>query len=148
MLRWCGAKVGKGVEIFSTAKIYGQMELSIGDFCFIGHDALIFGSANSKIIIEDYAKVGSKSILVTGSHEYTPDGNCIAGKGVHADVRVCKGASVGTRAIILPGKTVNTMAHVAAGSVVTHDVPEYCRVAGVPARVIKNWKNESANQFC
>ncbi len=142
LLRWCGAKVGQNVEIMSSAKFYGNMDLFIGNNCFIGHDALIFGAADSTITIEDNCKIGSRVILVTGSHIFTPDGDCIEGEGIHADVRICKGAVVSTASIILPGKTVNTMAHVAAGSLVTHDVPPYTRVAGVPARIIKEFEHK------
>lgn len=139
MLRWAGAKIGNNVEIFSP-RIMGNFNLVIGDNVFIGHDTFLFGPQGSTITIENYAKVGSKVTLVTGTHEFTPDGNCIEGKGIHKDVRICRGAVVSTGSIILPGKTVNEMAHVAAGSVVTHDVPTFTRVAGVPARVIKNFK--------
>ena len=140
LLRWCGATVGKNVEIMSTAKFYGGFDLRIGDGVFIGFDALIFGHNDSKITIENFAKVGTRASIVTGSHEYTIDTPSIAGKGTYANVKICKGASVGTSAIILPGKTVGEMSHVAAGSVVTHDVPPFTRVAGVPAKVIKNFK--------
>ena len=134
--------MGKNVEIMSTAKFYGGFKLSIGDGVFIGYDAMIFGHNESTIIIEDYAKVGSRASVVTGSHEYTIDTPSIAGKGTWADIKICKGASVETNAIICPGKTVGEMAHVAAGSVVTHDVPPYTRVAGIPARVIKAFKED------
>lgn len=140
LLRWCGASVGKNVEIMSSAKIIGNMNLSIGDNVYIGHEALIFGPANSNITIESNTKIGSRVIIVTGSHKFTPEGPCIEGEGVFADVRICDGAAVSTGSIILPGKTVNRMAHVAAGSVVTHDVPEYSRVAGVPAKIIKDFR--------
>ncbi len=143
LLRWCGAKVGKNVEIMSSAKVQGNMELIIGNNVFIGHEALIFGAKNSTITIEDYAKVGSRVIVVTGSHEFTPEGNCIEGKGIYANVKICSGAAVSTGSIILPGKTVGRMSHVAAGSIVTHDVPEYTRVAGTPARVIKYFLSEN-----
>lgn len=140
LLRWCGATVGKNVTIVSNAKFSGNLNLIIGDNVFIGHDALIFGPAGSTVTIGNNAKIGSRVIVVTGTHEFTPDGPCIEGKGVHFDVRINDGAVVSTGSIILPGKTVNRMSHVAAGSVVTHDVPEYTRVAGVPARVIKVFK--------
>ena len=138
LLRWCGAKVGVNVEITSSAKFYGGYNLVIGNNVYIGHEALIFGANGSHIIIEDYAKIGSRVVLVTGSHLFTTEGPCIEGEGIFKDVKIGKGAAVSTGSTILPGKTIGEMAHVAAGSVVTHDVPSYHRVAGVPAKVIKD----------
>lgn len=138
LLRWCGAKVGKNVEIFSSAKIYGAMNLEIGDNVFIGHDALIFGAEGSTIKIGNHAKVGSRSIVVTGYHRYSPDGDCIAKEGIYKDVTIEDGATISTSVIVLPGMTVGKMAHVAAGSVVTKNVEPYMRVAGNPARPIRN----------
>lgn len=57
--------MGKNVEIFSSAKIYGTMNLIIGDGCFIGHDALIFGAGGTTISIGDYAKISSRAVVVT-----------------------------------------------------------------------------------
>lgn len=56
---------------------------------------------------------------------------------VEAPVRVEDGAHIGIRAILMPGVTVGTGAVVAAGAVVTRDVPPHVVVAGVPARVIR-----------
>ena len=137
-LRWAGVVIGDEVEYVSSAKIQGQMNLSIGNNCFIGHEALIFGAIGSSITLEDYAKVGSRSIVVTGYHRYSPDGDCIAKEGRCKDVVIKQGAVVSTNCIILPGITVGEMSHVAAGSVVTKDVPPYTRVAGNPARPIRN----------
>lgn len=139
LLRWCGAKVGKNTEIVSSAKIMGDLELDIGDNVFIGHEAMIFGPAGSKITLEDYCKVGSRAVLVTGSHEYSLDYPSIAGPGTCKSLIIKRGASVGTNAIVLPGKTIGNKSHVAAGSVVTHDVPDKVRVAGIPAHVIKDF---------
>jgi acetyltransferase-like isoleucine patch superfamily enzyme len=123
----------------ASVKIYGNMNLSIGDNCFIGHEALIFGAKDSNIIVKDYAKIGSRSIVVTGYHRYSPDGDCIAKEGMSKDVIIERGAVVSTNCIILPGVTIGEMAHVAAGSVVTKDVEPYMRVAGNPARPIRNF---------
>ena len=114
------------------------MDLYIGDNVFIGHESLIFGAAGSTIKIGDYAKLGSRSIVVTGYHRYSPDGDCIAKEGMSKDVIIERGAVVSTNCIILPGVTVGEMAHIAAGSVVTKDVEPYMRVAGNPARPIRN----------
>ena len=55
-------------------------------------------------------------------------------------VRLCKGCYVGAKATILKGVTVGECAVVAAGSVVTENVPPYTVVAGVPAKVVKELK--------
>lgn len=139
LLRWCGAKVGNNVRMFSP-KILGNFELELGDNVWIGHEALLFGAAGSKIIIERNAKVASRAILVTGFHDYDIKYDNIAGPGKFGDILIKEGACVDTQTMILPGKTVGVKSHVAAGSVVTHDVPDMVRVAGVPARIIKNFK--------
>lgn len=137
ILRWCGATVGNNVEIFSP-RIMGNFNLNIGNGVSLNHESLIFGASDSSIIIEDNVIIGSRSIIVTGFHDYDIKYDRVAGPGRHADVRICKGACVSTHSIILPGKTVGEKAHVAAGSVVTHDVPAFHRVAGVPAKVIRD----------
>jgi UDP-2-acetamido-3-amino-2,3-dideoxy-glucuronate N-acetyltransferase len=50
-------------------------------------------------------------------------------------IRVCYGASIGARSVILPGVTIGRFALVGAGSVVTRDVPDYGLVVGTPARL-------------
>jgi len=52
------------------------------------------------------------------------------------DVEIGPGAWIGTRAIVLGPCRVGADAVVAAGAVVTHDVPDGARVAGVPARTL------------
>jgi acetyltransferase-like isoleucine patch superfamily enzyme len=141
MLRWANIKVGNNLEISSSAKIIGNMDLEIGDNCFIGHEALIFGAYGSKIIMENYSKVGSRVIVVTGSHRFSVDGYCVEKEGTFKDIHICSGAVVSTGSTILPGVIVGKMSHVAAGSVVTKNVPEYNRVAGVPAKVIRDLRD-------
>ena len=138
MLRWCGATIGKNIHMF-TPKILGNFNLEIGDNVWIGHEALIFGAEGSAIKIDDNAKVASQAVLVTGYHEYSIEFPNIAGPGKCDDIYIGKGSLVDTRAIILPGKSIGEKAHVAAGSIVTHDVPAFTRVAGIPARVIKKF---------
>lgn len=140
MLRWCGAKVGNNVQMF-TPKILGNFDLELGDNVWIGHETLIFGAAGSKIIIETNAKVASRAILVTGYHEYGIQYDNIAGPGKCGDILIKNGALIDTQAIVVDNKTIGEKAHVAAGAVVTKDVPAMVRVAGIPARVIKDFSS-------
>ncbi len=139
LLRWAGAKVGNNVSIF-TPKILGQFDFIIGDNCWIGHDALIFGTAGSKVEMKTYSKIASRAIVVTGYHDYGIQYNSIAGPGKCGDIVIGQGALIDTQAMVCPGKTIGEKAHVAAYSVVTHDVPPFVRVAGVPAKIIKEFK--------
>lgn len=142
LLRWAGVSVGKNLEIFSSAKILGNMTLEIGDNCFIGNDALIMGAKGSTIILEDFSKISTRTIIVTGTHIFSAEGNCVVKEGIFKDIRICAGASAGIGSIILPGVTVGSMAFVGAGAVVSRDVPPYALVTGVPAKFIKDFRNE------
>lgn len=55
-----------------------------------------------------------------------------------SSIKICDGAMIGSRAIILAScHYIGRHARVGAGAVVTHDVPDYAIVAGVPAKVIR-----------
>lgn len=138
LLRWAGVKVGTNVEITSSVKILGNITLKIGNNCFLGPEAMITGAAGSTVVMEDYSKISTRCILVTGYHRYSTDGLCLSKEGQYGDIRICTGAIVGIGALILPKVTVGKMSHVAAGAVVTKDVPEFHRVAGVPAKIIRD----------
>ena len=62
---------------------------------------------------------------------------------VIAPVRIGAGADIGVNAVILPGVSVGRGAIVGAGAVVTRDVPDFAKVAGVPARVV-GWRTATA----
>lgn len=138
LYRWAGATVGEGVEIFQGVKVQGIGDLEIGDRAFIGHEVLMLLNQGSRIVVEQEAIVGSRSVIVTGFHPVTPDGpRILSRQGTTSQVRICRGASVNTACNVLPGVTVGEMSIVAAGATVTHDVPAYTLAGGCPARVIK-----------
>ncbi len=87
------------------------------------------------IIIEDGALIGHGVTLATLNHGLEPaHRHDLHPKPIH----IGKGVWIGSNAVILPGVTVGDHAVVAAGAVVTRDVPPGAVVAGVPAKKIKN----------
>lgn len=105
--------IASGVELNGLIDCRGQV--TIEKNVFAGHDIMILTGYH------DYEKFGEERKLSAGS------------KPVH----IKEGAWLATRCIIMPGVTIGEHSVVAAGAVVTSDVPPYAVVAGVPAKVIK-----------
>ena len=143
LLRWAGVKVGRRVEIFQGVKIHGVGEVEIGDGAFLGHEALLMVNEGSKIIIEPYAMVGSRTIITTGFHQITPNEERILSReGTTSIIIIGKGTSVSTGAMVLPGVTIGEMSVIAAGATVTRNVEPFSMVAGTPAVFKKRLKND------
>lgn len=137
LLRWCGAKVGKNVSLF-TPKILGNFDLIIEDDCWIGYEAMLMGPVGSKIVMKRGAKLGTRAILVTGYHtEHIEDHyNYEGSDGISGDITLERCAAVGTMSMVCPGITVRVRGHVTACSIVRHNVPPYAMVMGNPAKVV------------
>lgn len=141
LFRWAGAKVGQNVELFQGIKVQGIGELEIGDRAFVGHEVLFMLNEGSRIVVEEEAIVGSRSIVMTGFHPITPDGKRILSReGTSSTVIIGKGCSVSTNCTVLPGVTVGEMSLVAAGATVAKDVEPYTLVGGCPAKKIRDLK--------
>lgn len=138
LYRWAGVKVGQGVEFFQGIKVQGVGELEIQDKAFIGHEVLFMLNEGSKIIVEESAIIGSRSVVMTGFHPVTPDGERVLSReGTCSTVRIGRGCSVSTACVVLPGVTVGEMALVAAGATIAKDVAPRTLVGGCPAKLIR-----------
>jgi acetyltransferase-like isoleucine patch superfamily enzyme len=103
----------------------------------------IFNTRNGKIVLEKGVFFGHNCMVLTGKHNYSFDINKrYKISEEERDIYIKEGAWIASGAIINGGVTVGKYSIVAAGAVVTKDVPDYCLVAGVPAKVIKNLKEE------
>jgi len=103
----------------------------IGENVEIGYLVILDNLYPEKVIIEKGATVAARSTILAHDEalSYT-----FAGPERVAVTRVCEGAFIGVHCVVLPGIRIGRSAIVAAGSVVTSDVPDRGRVAGVPAR--------------
>jgi maltose O-acetyltransferase len=136
ILRLAGFQIGNGSFFWDTPTIVGggdiYRKLVIGKCCLI--NIHVYFDLAERIFLDDRASLGPQVTFITGTHEIG-SADYRLGKLVSRPICVGKGVWVGARATILPGVTIGDGAVVAAGSVVTKDVPANCLVAGVPAVV-------------
>jgi len=137
IFRACGFRVGRRTVICGTPAIYGAPDLvkllTIGDGVFINVGCHF--DVHAPVNIGRNAVLGHDVMILTATHELgPPQERC--GPLVFAPVSIGAGAWLGARSLVLPSVTVGDGAVVAAGAVVTRDVPANTLVAGVPARVV------------
>ena len=113
-----------------------------GQNVFIGSDVLIDSACPELVTIKDYASLAGGNILMAHSNPTYPIRSEKLIETKLAPIIIEEGAWVTVGAIILPGVTVGINSVVAAGAVVTKDVPPYTVVGGVPAKVIKHLLNK------
>ncbi len=131
-------EIGECVFIGAQTMIQGRFDGSckIGNHVWIGPQAY-FDARD--LVIEDYVGWGPGAKVLGSAHTGDPlDVPIIATNLVIKPVVIGFGADIGVNAVILPGVRVGAHAIVGAGAVVTHDVPDYAVVAGVPARVLRS----------
>jgi maltose O-acetyltransferase len=135
LFRFAGVHIGRGTTIWGRIHVAGSEDparkLTIGDECHINGGCHFDVSA--PIEISDNATLGHEVLLLTGGHVIGPPGRRAAALTCKPIV-VGRGAWLGARVTVLPGVTIGDGAVVAAGAVVTRDVPPHTVVAGVPAR--------------
>jgi acetyltransferase-like isoleucine patch superfamily enzyme len=128
-----GSKIDDSTGIFAPFYINFGKHTTIGKNVFINHACSFLDLGG--ITIEDDVLIGPRVNLVTENHPTDPHNR----KSLLCQAIVIKrNAWIGAGATILPGVTVGENAVVAAGSVVTKDVPNNTLVAGIPARFVKH----------
>jgi maltose O-acetyltransferase len=137
-LRLAGFQIGQGTVMWGLPLITGNRDLyhrlTIGRGCWINLGCCF--DLGDTITVGDGVAFGHQVLVMTTTHVIGPRGRRAADP-VTKPVKIDNGAWIGARCTILPGVTVGAGAIVAAGAVVTRDVPPNTIVAGVPARVIK-----------
>jgi UDP-2-acetamido-3-amino-2,3-dideoxy-glucuronate N-acetyltransferase len=141
-----GATIGAGTKIWHFSHVSSQAvigsncslgqnvyvanRVSIGDGCKIQNNVSLYEG----VILEDYVFCGPSMVftnVLTPRAEFPRNTS-----NDYVTTLIKRGSSIGANATIVCGVTLHECAFVAAGAVVTKDVPAYAMVAGVPAQII------------
>jgi len=131
--RITGSEVDESVAVFTPLYINYGKNTKIGKNVFINFDCVFLDLGG--ITIEDNVLIAPKVSLLSEGHPISPNER---GSLVPGHIHIKKNAWIGAGATILPGVTIGENAIVAAGAVVSKDVPANTIVGGVPAKVIKS----------
>ncbi|MBI5302375.1 MAG: N-acetyltransferase [Chloroflexi bacterium] len=128
-----GARVGK--ECILGKDVYVDAGVQIGDRCKLQNGVKVYHGAT----VEEGVFLGPQACVLNDKNPraITPDGALKTDADWQVSpVLIRRGASIGGGALILPNVTVGEFALVAAGAVVTRNVPDYALVLGNPARLV------------
>lgn len=145
--RLFGFKIGSGAFIIGNLDlISGQPDfydkLEIGPGTVIGNRVAI--NLDDKVILQENVSLGPFVRIYTGTHNIGPGSNRRQSELLSKPVVIEKGSWVGMCAVILPGVTIGHGSIIAAGAVVTKDIPPDSYVEGNPAKVVQKlpWGDE------
>lgn len=129
-LRLAGAKIGSGSSIHMGSRFFSLKNLQIGNDTIIGNDVFLDGRA--PLIIGNHVDIASEVLIYNSEHDVAAE-DFIAKT---EKVEISDYVFIGPRVIILSGVKIGRGSVVAAGAVVTRDVPDFAIVGGVPAKQI------------
>tara|TARA_Y100000588_G_scaffold104325_1_gene113789 strand:+ start:100 stop:750 length:651 start_codon:yes stop_codon:yes gene_type:complete len=139
-----GAVIGEGSRVWHFSHVCSGAQ--IGSKCSLGQNVMVAGGAiigdnvkiqnnvaiYSGVIVEDDVFLGPSCVLTNVSNPRSQ----VSRKSLYETTLIRLGATVGANATVLCGITLGRYAFVAAGTVVTKDVPDYGFVVGNPGRLL------------
>jgi UDP-2-acetamido-3-amino-2,3-dideoxy-glucuronate N-acetyltransferase len=134
--------IGFGTKIWHFAHICASAE--IGRNCVLGQNTMVAAgvsigsnvkiqnnvSVYSGVTVEDDVFLGPSCVLTNVSNPRSQ----VVRRDIYETTLIRRGATIGANATIVPGVTIGRYAFIAAGAVVSRDVPDYANMRGVPAR--------------
>ncbi|MBD3346383.1 MAG: N-acetyltransferase [Chitinivibrionales bacterium] len=135
-------EIGSGTKIWHFSHV--MKNAKIGENCILGQNVNIAGNVvtgnNVKIqnnvsvyegtIIEDDVFLGPSCVLTNVTNPRSQ----VNRQALYEKIHICRGATIGANATIVCGITIGRYAFIAAGAVVTKDVPDYAFMIGIPAK--------------
>lgn len=121
---------------------YGK-NISVGDNFLANYHVTILDIA--PVTIGDNVMIGPNTLITTVNHPISPMGRR-KHLGIAKPVVIGNDVWIGGNVTILPGVTIGNNVVVAAGAVVTKDVPDNCIVGGVPAKKIRDIEDDTVSE--
>ena len=134
------ASVGKNISIQPGFQCDFGMNIFIGDNFLTNYNVIILDVA--KVTIGNDVMIGPNTLITTVGHPLSP----LSRKkrmGICKPVAIGNNVWIGGNVTILPGVTIGDNSVIAAGAVVTKDVPSNCVVAGIPAEKIRDLDDDT-----
>ena len=133
-LGYCGENVviKEEVMIISPQNVFIDSYTSIGERCYF--------RATGGIRIGKYCQIANNTIIATTNHKI--NGKLYYNNVENKEVVIGDNVWIGSGAKIMPGVTIGNNSVIAAGAVVTKNVPKNVVVGGVPAKIIRNIENQ------
>jgi putative colanic acid biosynthesis acetyltransferase WcaF len=132
-LRAFGARIGEGVVIREGVNVSFPWRLVIGDHVWLGEEVMILSLAT--VTIESNVCLSQRAFLCTGSHNFcAPKFDLIT-----QPITIRERSWIAAQAFVAPGVEIGPDSMVAAGSVVTENVPPKSLARGNPAAIVKRF---------
>jgi len=128
-------KCGRNFQVALNAKLEHLHEIEVGNDVYIGHGSWVSGLRGG-VCLDDEVMLGPFVKMIASNHRFE-NGSARFAKGQGEHISIGKGTWIASGAIVMAGVTVGESCLLAAGCVVTKDVPDHTIVMGVPARAIE-----------
>lgn len=137
ILKQIGVKLGNNLKIFSITEIENPKSISIGDNVWISKNVSLY--ACNGIFIGNDVIIAKDVSLISGDHEHFSNIKINKQKMQINRLPIIIGDDVwiGEKAVILKSVNIGNGCVIGAGSIVTKNIPQFCIVAGNPAKIIK-----------
>lgn len=128
-------------------KVYVQPDFNCdnGKNIHVGEDFLANYNVTildiAPVHIGDYCMIGPNTLITTVGHPLSPKGRRKK-LGIAKPIYIGSDVWIGGSCVILPGVKIGNNVIIAAGAVVSKDVPDNCVVGGIPAKIIKHLEND------
>ncbi len=132
-------KIGENcvLEVGVYLRLWGG-SIQIGKDVFIGPYSVLYGHGG--LIIGNNVLIASHVTIIPANHKFQDKSTVIMRQGEsRKGIIIEDNVWIATGVTILDGVKIGKGAIVAAGAVVNEDIPEYCVVAGIPAKIVKKY---------